>query len=63
MTEHTHTHTNIYTHLLKSSSVDGHLGCYILATVNNAGMKLGCMYLFELEFSFFSGYLPGSGIA
>ena len=38
MTEHTHTYIP---HLLKSSSVDGHLGCYILATVNNAGMNIG----------------------
>ena len=33
------------------SSVDGHLGCFlVLAIVNSAAMTIGCMYLFKLEF-------------
>ena len=34
------------------SPVNGHLGCsHVLVVVNSAAMNLGCMYLFELEFS------------
>ena len=47
---HAHTHTNIF---FIPSSVDGHLGCFrISAVVNNATVNIGCMYLFELLFSF-----------
>ena len=41
------------------SSVDGHLGCFcILAILSNAAMYMGCMYLFELVFLFFSDIYP-----
>ena len=34
------------------SSTDGHLGCFhVLVIIHSAAVILGCMYLFELEFS------------
>ena len=45
------------------SSIDGHLGCFlVLAIINNAAMNMGCMYLFELEFSSFLDICPGVGL-
>ena len=42
----------IYHLLLIRTSVDGRLSCFcVLAVVSNAAVKLGCMDLFELEFS------------
>ena len=42
------THTHI-PHLLKPSSTDGHVGCYILETVNNAGMNIGVYVSFRIR--------------
>ena len=56
---------SIYIHIVFIHfSVDGHFGCFhILAIINSAGWTLGCMHLFKLVFSFFSRYIPRSGIA
>ena len=44
------------------SSVEGHLGCfYVLAIVNSAAKNIGVHVSFSVLF--FSGYMPGSGIA
>ena len=44
-------------------SVYGNLGCFhVLAIVNSAAMKIGVHVSFKLVFSFFSGYIPMSGI-
>ena len=44
------------------SSVDGHLGCFhILAIVNSAAVNTGVHVSFRI--TFFSGYMPSSGIA
>ena len=41
------------------SSVAGHFGCFrFLALTNSAALNIGCMYLLELEFSFFLGIYP-----
>ena len=43
--------------------VYGNLGCFhVLAIVNSAAMKIGVHVSFKLVFSFFSGYIPMSGI-
>ena len=42
-------------HIFICSSIDRHLGCFhISAIINNATMNTGCVYLFELVFSFSS---------
>ena len=47
-------------HLLIHSSTDGCLGSYhVLAVVNKAAMTWGCIYLFQLVFSFSSDKYPG----
>ena len=49
-------------HVLVHSSVDGHLGCFLVLTVvNGAAMNLGVHVSFQIMFS--SGYMPRSGIA
>ena len=47
------------------SSLDGRLGCYrALTIVNSAAVNIGVhIYLLKLEYLFFSGYMPRSGIA
>ena len=46
----------IFTH----SSVDGYLGCFHrLATINNAVMSIGCLFLSELMFFFPSDIFQG----
>ena len=43
------------------SSMDGHLGCFlVLATVNSAAVNIGVHVSFEIKV--FSGYIPRSGI-
>ena len=49
-------------HVLVHSSVDGHLGCFLVLTVvNGAAMNIGVHVSFQIMFS--SGYMPRSGIA
>ena len=44
------------------SSVNEHVGCiHVLAIVNSATMNIGMHVTFHTMF--FSGYMPGSGIA
>ena len=53
-------YSTVYMHHIFSihSSADGHLGCFhVLAAVNSAAMNTG------VQVSFFSGYMPRSGIA
>ena len=53
-------HGVINNHIFIYSSVAGHLGCfYVLAIINIAAMNTWCMYLLELEFSFFLVIYPG----
>ena len=42
----------------------GHLNCFpVLAVISSTATILGCMYLFELMFLSFSGYIPRNEIA
>ena len=46
------------------SSVDGHLGCFlVLAIVNSAAMNTGVRASFTIRIFIFSEYMPRSGIA
>ena len=55
-----HTTSSLSIHLDKD---DGYLGCFhVLPVVNGAAMNLGCMYLFQLEFSSFLDICPGVGL-
>ena len=52
-----HMYQNFFTH----SSVDRHLGCFhVLAVVNHASVKLGCVHPFRSCFSL--GICPGVGL-
>ena len=54
-------HIYIYHKLFIHSSVDGHIGCFlVLAVLNSASMKTGHLCLWIM---LFSGYMPNSGIA
>ena len=52
----------MYQNFFIHSSVDGHLGCFlVLAIVNSAAMNIGVHVSFSVLAS--SGYMPRSGIA
>ena len=49
-------------YVLIHSSVDGHLGCFLVFTiVNSAAVDIGVHVSFQIMFS--SGHMPRSGIA
>ena len=56
---YTHTHTHTSGTFFIHSSIDGHLGCFhILATIDNAAMRIGVHIQFQISAFIFFSYIP-----